>query len=116
MGIDNSGYDLNSRSKFFYGYTIVIVATLIMLICMGVYYSYGVFLKPLINEFGWSRATVSGAFSLCGLIQGISGVIAGRLNDKIGPSLVLTFSGLLAGAAFLLSFSIHSIWQLYLFE
>ncbi len=116
MGIDNSGQALNPRLKFFYGYTIVIVATLIMLICMGVYYSYGVFLKPLINEFGWSRATVSGAFSLCGLIQGISGVIGGRLNDKIGPRLVLTFSGLLAGAAFLLSFSIHSIWQLYLFE
>lgn len=37
------------KSKFFYGYVIVIAAFCVMLITSGIAYSYGVFVKPLID-------------------------------------------------------------------
>jgi len=74
----------------------------------------GLFYSPL-SEFGWSRAVTAGAFSACQLLRGISGMGLGRLNDKIGPRIVLTFSGLLLGAGFILMYYVNSLWQFYFF-
>ena len=49
---------------FFYGYIIVAACLLVQGIGVGSYAAYGVFFKPLVSEFGWSRATVSGASSV----------------------------------------------------
>lgn len=77
--------------------------------------SFGVFFKPLIEEFGWSRALLSGAFSVSSIVQGFSGIYMGRLNDKLGPRVVMTICGLLIGVGLLLMSRINSAWQLYLF-
>ncbi len=52
-----------SRGKeagFFYGYIIVIAVFFILVAIWGVHYAFGVFLKPLLTEFGWTRAMTSG--------------------------------------------------------
>jgi hypothetical protein len=51
-------------SRFYYGYIIVIASTLILIGALGLHYAFGVFFKPLISEFAWSRAVTSGAVSL----------------------------------------------------
>ncbi len=68
-----------SSPGFFYGYSIVIASTFIMLVCLGVHYAFGVFLKPMLNEFGWSRAVTSGAFSFSWIVQGAASIVMGRL-------------------------------------
>ena len=105
-----------SRSRFFYGYIIVGLGFLSMMVGAGLWDSFGVFLKPLINDFGWSRAVTSSAYSLSFLIYGLAGVIAGGLTDKFGPRVVLTACGLLLGLGYLLLSQIGSLWQLFLFE
>jgi hypothetical protein len=47
-------------------------------------YSYGVFFTPLLEEFGWSRAITSGAYSLNVLLFGIFSTITGRIFDVPG--------------------------------
>ena len=75
---------------------------------------FGVFLKPLTEEFGWERGALSGAFSLGALSTGILALIAGRLSDRYGPRIFVTIAGLLLGSGFLLMSQISSLWQVYL--
>jgi MFS family permease len=100
---------------FFYGYTIILVSFLIFMVSWGSQYSFGVFFKPVLNEFGWTRAATSGAYSLNMVLMGGFGLLAGRLCDKFGPCLVMTACGLLLGLGYLLMSRVTDIWQIYVF-
>jgi MFS family permease len=100
---------------FFYGYVIVVVAFMIMVVFWGAFYSFGVFFKPIVNEFRWTRAMTSGAFSLTSIISGSLGIAMGGLTDKYGPRIVMTLCGLFLGLGYLLMSQLSAIWQLYLF-
>ena len=80
---------------------------------MGTLFTYGVFFKEFQTEFGWSRALISGASSLNYLFTGLCGILAGRLNDKIGPRILITASGILLGLGYMLMHSLQEPWQLY---
>jgi len=86
----------------------------IQLVCVGTMFTYGIFFKPLLNEFGWSRATISGASSLAFLCLGFMGILAGRLNDRFGPRIIMVVSGLFLGGGYLLLSLLQAPWQLYL--
>lgn len=86
-----------------------------MLISFGLFLSFGVFFNPILTDFNWTRALTSGAYSLCMILAGLLGVVMGRLNDKIGPRLVVTICGIFLSLGYLLTSQIGSIWQLYLF-
>lgn len=102
-------------SGFFYGYFVVGASLLIMSIMWGVYYAFGVFFKPVLNEFGWTKAMTSGAFSLASVMNGLLTVAAGRLTDKFGPRMVMTVCGLFLGVGFMLMSQIRNVFHLYLF-
>jgi len=101
--------------RFFYGYIVVGAALLIMAIMWGAYNSFGIFFKPVLTDFNWTRAMISGALSLSWIVQGLLGIVMGRLNDRLGPRVVLTISGFLVGLGYLLMSRIGAVWQLYLF-
>ena len=102
------------KPRFFYGYIIVLIALSIQMISWGMIDSYGIFFKSILTEFGWSRATISGAASLNILVSGLAGVIAGILSDRFGgPRLVMTACGFLFGLGYLLMSQLNAIWQLY---
>jgi MFS family permease len=102
-------------SGIFYGYFIVGLSFLMLMMMWGTYYSFGVFFKPILAEFGWTRATISGASSIAMLMSGLFAIATGRLTDKFGPRLVLTVCGLLLGVGYLLMSKITTVWQFYLF-
>jgi len=104
-----------NEPRFFYGYIVVIAAFFIMVVSWATYNSFGIFFNALLEEFSWNRAVTSGAFSLSMFIFGVLGIIAGALNDRFGPRVVLTFCGILLGLGYLLMSQISAIWQLYLF-
>ena len=82
---DPAENQLSNEPRYYYGYTIVIASFLIMTIIFGSYLSYGVFLKPVLTEFGWSSAILSGAFSLSMIIHGTLGIFMGGVTDRFGP-------------------------------
>jgi MFS family permease len=104
-----------SNSGFFYGYLIVGASLFIMSIMWGGYYAFGVFFKPVLNEFGWTKAMTSGAFSLASILNGLLTIAAGRLTDKFGPRMVMTVCGLFLGLGFMLMSQMRDIFHLYLF-
>jgi MFS family permease len=115
MANRETGYFVENKSGFFYGYLIVGVAFVIMFVFWGSFYAFGVFFKPILKEFGWTRAMTAGAFSLCSIIQGLLGIAMGGLTDKFGPRVVMTFCGLLLGLGYLLMSQVSVVWELYFF-
>lgn len=105
----------DKQSRFFYGYIIIIASFLILFIVGGTIISFGVFLKPVLNEFGWSRAVFSGANSLNLVLGGIFGILAGRIGDRFGPRLAVTIGGLFMALGFLLMSQVQTVWQIYFF-
>lgn len=101
--------------SFFYGYLVVIAAFIIMVLMYGTRIAFGVFFKPILTEFGWSRALTSSALSISLVIQGLMSIVMGGLNDRFGPRIVLTLCGFLLGLGYLLMSQVNAIWQLYLF-
>jgi MFS family permease len=59
------------------------------------FWTFGIFFKPLQQEFGWSRALVSSFFTAFLLGYGLSVVVSGRLVDRHNPKPVLLVSALL---------------------
>ena len=104
-----------TESRFFYGYIIVGASFFITMAMEGVYYSFGVFFKPLLTDFGWTSAMTSGAFSLAMITRGILAIVMGGLTDRLGPRMVMTLCGLLLGTGYLLMSQVSAVWQLYLF-
>jgi len=102
------------RTRYFYGYNIVAAGFIIQAVCVGAMFTYGVFFKEFQAEFGWSRAAISGAASLSFLMMGLGGVIAGKMNDRIGPKVIIVASGILLGIGYLLMSRLQALWQLYL--
>ena len=106
---------LGNEPRFFYGYIVVLASLLIMSTMWVAYYAFGVFFKPVLNEFGWTRTMTSGCFSLALIMNGLGTVVMGGLTDRFGPRMVLTLCGLLLGFGLLLMSQIEAVWHLYLF-
>ena len=101
--------------RIFYGWYIIIAAFLVATIGNGLQYSFGVFLKPLSQEFHWSRSLTAGAFMFYMICRAFSGILMGDLSDRYGPRMIVGIGGLLMGLGMLLGATIGSPWQLYLF-
>jgi MFS family permease len=105
-----------TNGKIFHGWWVVLVAAVGLSMSYGpiVTFTFGVFFKPLSQEFGWNRAQVSLAFSLSLLIISFASPFVGRLVDRFGARRVIVPSVLLFGVG-LISFSWLSarLWHLY---
>lgn len=104
-----------SEGAFFYGYVLVAAAFLMTSAMWAVYYSFGIFFKPMLNEFGWTRAMTSGPFSLSMIINGMLSVAMGGLTDRFGPRVVMSLCGLLLGVGYILLSQVSDLLQLYIF-
>jgi MFS family permease len=97
----------------FYGFVVAAAGALMMVLVFSVHYSFGIFFKPVLSEFGWTRAATAGAFSLVWVVQGLLAAVMGGLNDRVGPRFVLTVCGALMGTGYLLMSQVGALWQLY---
>ncbi len=101
------------NNHIFYGWIVLITSFILSAVGMGVYYCFGVFLKPLQDEFNVGRAAVSSIYSVYGLVQ-LAAVLGGKASDKWGPRIVLGISGPICCLAFILSSHVSYLWQLYI--
>ncbi|MEE8420012.1 MAG: MFS transporter, partial [Dehalococcoidales bacterium] len=95
-------------------YVIAASGFAIQWLSIGSIFTYGVFFKYLAAEFGWSRATISGASSLAFLSIGVMAIFAGRLNDRFGPRIVMSVSAIILGVGYLLMSQLQVPWHIYL--
>jgi MFS family permease len=80
----------------------------------GLYYAFPALLVQWEADFGWSKAELTGAFTICVLISAALAPFSGRLIDRgLGPAM---FAGSAATAAILLALlsQVTQLWQFYL--
>ena len=68
----------------YYGWFVVAACVFISMAANGAYNGFGVFIIPMSDEFGWSRAQVSFAASLGTLLGGFSQPLFGWMFDRVG--------------------------------
>lgn len=70
------------RQKLFYGWVIVLITGVSMVLIYGIRHSFSVFFAPILSEFGWSRGNVSIMLSLNIFFYGFMAPLAGFLVDR----------------------------------
>ena len=84
------------------------------LICGGITgYGFTTFFNPIVEEFGWSAAQISFAFSLRSIEFGIMAPLVGFLMDKVGVRKVIIFGMAVSGLGFLLMSRTNSLLLFY---
>jgi sugar phosphate permease len=101
-------------TRFHYGWVIVAVTFVMILITAGVRAAPGVLIVPLENEFHWSRATISFAIGVNLLLYGAIGPFAAAAMDRFGVRRTMSLSMGATALAVALSPLIHEAWQLVL--
>jgi MFS family permease len=102
-------------TRIFYGWVVVGGAFLVLFTAYGSQYAFGVFFSALLDEFGWSRARLSGVFSLYTFLYCSLGLLAGWLTDRWGPRTVIALGGLFLGGGLVGMSQVFALWQPYLF-
>ena len=105
------------RGEIFYGWRVVLAAGIGLLLASGptLVVTFGVFLKSLSQEFGWSRTQLSLAVSLYTIAGSGAALFIGRLVDQWGARRVIMPAVVLSGLGVLsLAFLSAPLWHFYL--
>ncbi len=101
--------------RLYYGWVILAACVVISLLTTGVQSAFGVFLKTLQDDFGWTRAAVSLVPSLNLLVTCLCFPLAGWLSDTRGPRVVVAVGGLFCALGLALASRLGAPWQLYVY-
>ena len=92
-----------------------VVGGLSMNLALGTLYAWSVFVAPLERQFGWKRAQTSNVFTIAVVVFALTFIVAGRLQDKLGPFKISLIGAILVSLGFFLSAYTTSLNLLYLF-
>ena len=100
------------RRHVHYGWVVVGVTFLTMLVTAGALGAGGVLIVPLEKEFGWSPAEISTAIALRILLYGLLGPFAAAFLNRFGLRPVVVVALVMIGGGYLLSLFMGELWQL----
>jgi len=99
--------------RFHYGWIMVFSAAGILASHALIFYSFGIFLRPITEQFNWDRGALSAAVSIGMLVSGPFSIVVGRLSDRYGPRLLVTASAIISGLALLSMSQVSELWHVY---
>jgi len=101
-----------SKPRFFYGWYMVAASWVLVFLISAV--AVSVFFKPMLEDFGWDRATLSSVQTVALIVFTVASPFLGRLIDRVGPRIMIficivpqVLSNVINGVA-------TNIWHLYL--
>ncbi len=102
------------RLNIYYGWVVVgVIAVSGIATSVGTLPVLSVFLKPMTEEFGWSRTAFTGATSLGTVSAALLAPFIGPKFDRYGARWILTACFIILGITIVLVGSVSSLWQLY---
>ena len=105
---------INKRPFLYYGWVVVAVGFVTLGVAFAIWYSFSVFFLALIKEFGWGRAAVSSIFSIFIISQAVGGVLAGYLQDRFGPRVVIPSGAVILALSLVVTSQAQSLWHFYI--
>ncbi|MBF7084709.1 MFS transporter [Desulfallas sp. Bu1-1] len=104
-------YNVGTK-KFFYGWVVLFLCFLALVVSLGIRLSFGVFVTSWEAEFHVNRGTLA-LISAIGLIfYGIFQPVAGRLSDLLGTRIVLSGSMAIIGLSLIIIQWLNNLWVL----
>jgi MFS family permease len=73
---------------------VLIYGALIVTLAMGIRHGFGLWLNPMTQAHGWTRADYSFAMAVQNIMWGVTGIFAGMLADRFGAFRVILAAGL----------------------
>ncbi len=95
-------------------WTLILVASAIMMITMGARLTSGLFLSPLNTATGLGVASISFVMAVAQLMWGAAQPVFGAIADKYGPGRVIALGGLMLAAGTAATPFVDSQWALLL--
>jgi MFS family permease len=86
-----------------YRWVIVAMGGLMGCVAIGAMFSLAVFLGPMAQATGWSRAAISSAMTLDFLVMGVAGFAWGAISDRFGVRVVVLCGAVLLGAGLVIA-------------
>lgn len=91
---------------------VLLGASLVLALSLGIRHGFGLFLAPMSSEYGWGRETFAFAIALQNLIWGLAQPVTGAIADRFGARRVIVVGGLLYAVGLGLMASSDSAWSL----
>jgi len=101
------------KEQFYYGWVVVATLLVIGIIGFGISLSFGVFFKPLLEEFGSTRVLTSGIFSVYMILGSMFAILGGWALDRYGARVVVILMGFFTGLSLLLTSQANAPWHLF---
>jgi MFS family permease len=105
---------MSKSSRFDYGWVVVGAGALMTCVGFGAMLSLAVFLQPISEAMGWSRAGVSGAATLDFLCMAVAAFFWGTLSDRFGTRIVVLAGSAILGLGLVLASRAQNLWQFQL--
>ena len=99
--------------KFFYGYIILALCFINMVVMRGVTGSFSVYYLALLEHFSWSHSDGASIASVNFLVYALAAPFVGFAFDHFGPRMLMPLGGALVGIGLMLSGFSNSLSQMY---
>jgi len=106
---------LIKKYKFHYAWVILFASCVLSVVSRADSASFGVFIDPLVAQFGWKRGDISFAYSLAFLAGLPAMVIMGWLGDRYGARKLMIGASLIIATGTVLLGTIKELWHFYVF-
>ena len=100
---------------FHYAWVILGASCVLNIVSRADQGSFGVFIDPLVQEFGWKRGDISFAYSLAFIIGLPAVMIMGWLGDRFGARVLMLGASLMIGGGTVLLGTITELWHFYVY-
>ncbi|MEM7466161.1 MAG: MFS transporter [Pseudomonadota bacterium] len=94
-------------------YAPLLLMSMTLALAYGIWYAYSVFLVALLDDFGWSRSVLAGAFSIFAIVHGFFNPIVGTLSDRVRPPILIAIGGTGIGASLWFTSYMNTPLELY---
>ncbi|HFG1789004.1 TPA: OFA family MFS transporter [Vibrio cholerae] len=92
----------------------ILLAGFCINLCLGILYAWSVFNKALVTDFGWSAADASSPYAIATIAFSVCLLVAGILQDRMGPRNILILGTTLTGLGMIASGFAASVLMLNL--
>ncbi len=102
---------LMARGRIFFGWWVTVALSVMVFLSMGIRFTVGPFLKPMVADLGIDRATFSLVIAMSLLLYGAAGPWVGRLADRFGARAVVIIGAVILSACVAATGLVTTVWQ-----
>ena len=103
------------KHSLHYAWVILAASCVLNIVSRADSASFGVFVDPLVEQFGWKRGDISFAYSLAFILGLPAVVVMGWLGDRYGARILMLGASILIGVGTVLLGTIKELWHFYVF-